>query len=91
MPQYRAPSNGYHELSIRLFIDSPFLANVSAAKRILLRLHDLMSGIWSPPGGEHRQASPSRIPAVHVAAAAAKNPMSDWVVTNWQPRLMRST
>ena len=50
-----------------------------------------VSSIWSPIGGKNRQANPSRIPAVHVAAAAARNPMSDWVVTNWQPRLMRST
>jgi hypothetical protein len=38
-----------------------------------------VSLIWSPRGGENRQANPSRIPAAHVAAAAAKNPMSDWV------------
>jgi hypothetical protein len=39
---------------------------------------------------EGSQANPSLIPAVHFDAAADRNPMSDWVVMNWQPFLIRS-
>ena len=35
--------------------------------------------------------SASRIPAVHFDAAAARKPISDWVVMNWQPLRIRST